>query len=200
MTLKTIGKLAGAVLISAGLAGCIDATVDVEVTSDTTAKATMTQEMGADFYTMIKASAAEDETASSDDFCAEGELTENSDGSATCVITSEGAFADLTFGEDEEAVTFAPAGPNLVRVALPMEEMKGELGADETLDEETQQMIEAFFAGHAVTVRFSGVEVVESNMEISADKTTAEEVIPFLDLLNGTAELPDELYAVVRTR
>lgn len=194
MTFKTIGKLAGVALLSTGLVACVDATVDVEVTSDTTAKATMTQVMDADFYTVMKG------TASENDFCAEGELTETQDGSASCVIASEGAFADLTFGEDQEAVTFTPLGPGLVRVALPTEEMKGELAADESLGAETEEMIEAFLAGHAVTVRFSGTEVVETNMTLSEDGKSAEEVIPFLDLLNGTPDIPDELYAVVRTK
>jgi hypothetical protein len=36
-------------------------------------------------------------------------------------------------------------------------------------------------------------------MTISADKTNAEIKIPFLDLINGTAKLPAELYAVVKT-
>ena len=36
-------------------------------------------------------------------------------------------------------------------------------------------------------------------MTISDDKSTAEIKIPFLDLINGTANLPEELYAVVKT-
>ena len=36
-------------------------------------------------------------------------------------------------------------------------------------------------------------------MTLSADKTAAEIKIPFLDLINGTAKLPEELYAVVQT-
>jgi hypothetical protein len=35
-------------------------------------------------------------------------------------------------------------------------------------------------------------------MTLAGDGKSAEQVIPFLDLINGTAELPDELYAVVR--
>lgn len=198
MTLTAMGKLAATLLVGAALTGCIDAKVDVAVTSETTAKATMTQVMGADFYAMVKMSAESEEAASEEEFCAEGELTEHDDGSATCVIVAEGRFADLGMGEDEPSITFTAAGPGLVRVALPTEEMKSEVGADEAMDAETRQMVEAFFAGHAITVRFSGAEVTETNMTLAGDKKSAEQVIDFLELINGTAELPDELFAVVR--
>lgn len=200
MTLMSLSKFAAALLLGGALTGCIDASVDVAVTSETTARATLTQVMGADFYSMVKMSAEENgaDAASEDEFCADGELTENADGTASCVLSEEGPFADLTMGNDEPSIVFASAGPGLVRVSLPTSDMKAEIGADEAMDEETKQMVEAFFTGHAVTLRFSGAEITESNMTINADKTAAEIVIPFLDLINGKAELPDELFAVVR--
>lgn len=202
MNLNCFGKIAGVVVLSLGLTACIDAKVDVEVTSQTTAKATMTQVMASEFYAMIKADQAKaDADASSDDsFCVDGTLSENDDGSATCVMVEEGPFATLTLGEKESAVIFTPDGADRVRVSLPTADMKSEIGADDSMDEETRQMVEAFFSGHSVTVRFAGLEVVDTNMELSADKTSAETVIPFLDLINGTTDLPDELYAVVRTK
>lgn len=202
MNLKSIGKLAATLLLAGSLAGCIDADVDVALTSETTAKATMTQVMGADFYSMVKMSAAEapaDPAAPKDDeFCADGDLTENADGTATCVIVEDGPFASLTFGNDQPTIAFASAGPGLVRVSLPTDELRDEVGAGEAMDDETKAMIEAFFKGHGVTIRFSGVEVTETNMTLSDDKRSAETKIQFLDLINGTADLPDELYAVVR--
>lgn len=200
MTLKTLGKFAATLLVGGALAGCIDAKVDVALTSQTTAKATLTQDMGADFYSMVKMSAeqAGANAPKDDEFCAEGKLTENTDGSATCTIVEEGPFAGLTMGNDEQTIVFTPAGPGLVRVALPTADMQEEIGAGEAMDAETKKMVEAFFTGHGVTLVFSGAEVVESNMKIAADKKSAEETIDFLDLINGTAELPDEYYAVVR--
>ena len=194
-------KLAGALALGGMLAGCIDADVDVQLTSATTATATMTQVMGADFYAMIKMNAeqAEGEDARAEDqFCANGQLTENKDGSATCVTMETGKFAELTLGSKENTVVFAPAGPGLVRVSLPTAKMKGEIGADEPMDTETKKMVEAFFAGHGVTVRFSGLSVADTNMTLSPDKTAAEVTIKFLDLLQGTGDLPDEYYAVVQ--
>lgn len=202
MGLKLIGKLSAMLALGGALAGCIDAKVDIEVISDTSAKATITQVMGADFYTMIKQSMDEAATTpgSDGDFCEGGKITENADGSATCVVHEEGPFASLNLGEDSEAVTFAAAGPGLVRVALPTAKMRAEIGADEQMDAETTQMVEAFFTGHSITLTFSGLEVTDTNMTLSADKKSAERVIPFVDLIKGTVELPDEIYAVVRVK
>ncbi len=202
MALNWVVRLAGMLVLAGALAGCIDAKVDVAVTSMTTAKAVMTQVMAPEFYTMVKTNAAQAGTdaPAEDEFCAKGELTENADGSATCVLTEEGPFAGLTMGNAQKTITFTPAGPGLVRVALPTVDMKSEIGVDEGMDEETKQMIEAFFKGHGITLHFSGLEVTDTNMTLAPDRKSAEQMIPFLDLINGTANLPDELYAVVRVQ
>ncbi|MCP8883142.1 hypothetical protein NIM87_06500 [Devosia sp. XJ19-1] len=197
MSVKFLGKLAATTLLAAGLAGCIDVNIDVAITSPTTAKATMTQVMNADVYGMVKMS-AEGEGAQEDGFCAEGTLNENADGSATCVIVEEGNFADLDLGQDEGGMTFTEAGPGLVRVALPTADIQAELGAEDDMDEETRQMVEAFFEGRTMTIAISGAEVVDTNMTRTADGKRAEQVIPLLDLINGAANLPAEIYAVVR--
>lgn len=197
MSVKFLGKLAASALLAAGLAGCIDVNIDVAITSPTTAKATMTQVMSADVYAMVKMS-TEGEGAQEDGFCAEGTLNENGDGSATCVIVEEGNFADLDLGQDEGGMTFSDAGPGLVRVALPTADIQAELGAEDDMDEETRQMVEAFFEGRTMTIAISGAEVVDTNMTRSADGKRAEQVIPLLDLINGAANLPAEIYAVVR--
>jgi hypothetical protein len=199
MSIATTTKFAAVMLLGSALAGCLDADVDIALTSDTTARVTMTQVMGAEFYSMLKLSNAEAEAgAAGDEFCVEGELTEGDDGSATCIIVEEGPFADLEMGDAEEAISFTPAGPGLVRIALPTAEMRAEIGVDDELDAETRQMVEAFFTGHAVTVRFSGAEITDTNMVLSADRRSAEQVIAFTELLGGTLDLPEELYAVVR--
>lgn len=203
MTVSPIGRLAAILLLTAGLAGCMDMSVDVEVTSQTTARATMTQVMSAQVYPMIKASQAENKDAKKEEaFCAEGKLTENTDGSADCVIVKEGPFAELTFDETdgEEAVTFTSPGPGLVRVAFNTKDMRGDVteSGGEQMDAETKKMMEAYFQGHFITLRVAGGEITETNMEIAADKRSAETKISFVELLNGKAELPDELFAVVK--
>jgi hypothetical protein len=197
MHFKLLGQFAATAALATALTGCIDVSVDVAVTSTETARATMTQTMGADFYAMVKMSAESGESEE-DGFCDEGTLTENADGGATCVMTEEGAFADLDLGQDEGGMTFTAAGPGLVRVALPTADMKAELGADEEMDAETKAMAEAFFTDRTLSVSVSGAEVVETNMTLSSDRKSASQAIPMLDLINGTVELPEELFAVVR--
>ena len=200
MLIKALGKLVAVFALGAMLTGCIDADVDIELTSATTARATITQVMGADFYTMVKMNAEEmgDDLPADERFCAKGTLTENADGTASCVVEEQGPFRRLTLGAKAKTVRFTPAGPSLVRLSLPTNSMKGEIGANESMDEETQKMVEAFFAGRGVTIRFGGLEVTDTNMKLSADGRSAEKKIMFLDLLRGKADLPAEFYAVVR--
>ena len=197
MSVKLLGKLAATALLAAGLVGCIDVNIEVAITSPTTAKATMTQVMGADVYAMVKMS-AEGEASSEDSFCAEGELVENADGSATCTIIEEGEFSALDLGQEDGGMTFTEVSPGVIRVALPTADMQAELGAEDDMDEETRQMVEAFFEGRTMTIVISGAEIVETNMTVAADGKSAEQVIPLLDLINGAADLPDEIFAVVR--
>lgn len=205
MTIRILGRMAGAMALTLALAGCIDMTMDLDIQSDTTAKSTVTTVMGADFYPMVKSNASNDKD-SSEGFCNEegATLTENADGSASCVQVREGPFADLMEGE-ENGMTITQVSPGVVRVAFDTKSMQGDLasstgtGGEEEMDAETKAMISAIFAGHTMTLRVHGVEVTDTNMDLSGDKTTAEKSIPFVDLMNGTAGLPDELYAVLRT-
>lgn len=204
MTFQIFGKVAGVLALTVALAGCIDMTMDIDVQSETTGKATVTTQMGADFYPMVKAGAAEQQTGE-EGFCKEdgAQLTENADGSATCVVVTEGALETLTASEGDDGAKFTVVSPGVVRAALSTADMKSDMsettGSAEEMDEETKKMMEAMFAGHTITIRFRGKEITDSNMTVSADKTTAEVVIPFTDLINGTSTLPDEVYAVIKT-
>lgn len=200
MGIKAIAKVATALLVGATLGGCIDATLEVEVTSDTSARATLTQVMGTDFYAMTKSGTGSGENGA-EGFCAEGDLTEHEDGSATCTIVQEGTFEKLiTISEGEDALRFSSPAPGLVRVALPSGDLLGDIGANSDLDSETRQMVETFFAGHTVTLRISGGEITETNMTIAADGQSAQTVLPFVDLISGEADLPAEFFAIVRAQ
>jgi hypothetical protein len=181
MNFSPIGKIAGVLALTIGLAGCVDMTQDIKVTSTTTADLTVTTTMSADIYPMIKAGAAGEDA---EPFCQEegSTLTENADGSATCVMTSSGAFDDLKYDEDDSSSkpVFTANPDGTVRVAI-----------------ETKGMLQQLFADRYLTLRFGGAEVVETNMDEVGDGY-AEKKLPFLDLINGTIELPEELYAVVR--
>lgn len=201
MTFNTIARLAGVLLLGASLAGCMDVTAEIDVTSETTGKATTIMTVGADFYPMIKqAQEAGAEADSSDAFCKEeGDvLTENADGSATCTSVKEGDLTAITTADGpNEDTTFTVVSPGVVRVAFKTSEMSDSV--TEGQDEQTAQMMKAYFEGHNATIRIKGKRIVETNMDTAADGA-AEKVIPFTSLFDGTANLPDELFAVVDTR
>ena len=199
MNFNLFGKIAGAIALTVALTGCIDVTMDIEIQNDTTGKATMTSVMGKDFYAMVKAGAESGDTSGSDDFCKEdeGTLTELPDGSAQCIQIKEGPFADIAEGDDG-GPTFTVVSPGVVRVAFATKEMSSEV-SEGAQDEETKAMLAAFFEGHFLTMKIGGKKVTDTNMTLAADGMSAETKIPFLDLINGTAELPDEYYAVVDT-
>lgn len=196
MTRTLLGKLGALVLMSLGLAGCVDVKIDVALTSMTTAKAVMTQSMDADFYAMVKADT--ERKVGETGFCKDGATIENADGSADCVMVESGKFADLDLGQEDGAVTFTPAGPGQVRIAIATSALSDAVGGDEQLDLETRKMVDAFLSGRTLTIRFSGAEIVDTNMTLSDDRTHAEETMRLLDLLNGTGKIPETLYAVVR--
>ncbi len=202
MNFKIIGRLAGVLALTAGLAGCIDMTAELEILSETTGKSTTVMTMGAEFYPMMKQMAEQaGDDAKDDGFCVEERdvLVENADGSATCTTISEGAFAELAESEGpSDEATFTVVSPGIVRVALKTEGMSGQV--TEGQDAETAQMMKAYFEGHSATLRIKGKKVIETNMTLAGDGKSAEMVIPFADLLEGSIALPEELFAVVDTR
>lgn len=207
MTSNIIGKLAAVLLLGAGLAGCMDADVEVSFMDSETAHVMTTTTMGADFYGMIKAAEAE-APADGDDamgefsesFCAEGDLTENADGSAVCVEMMHGTLDELNAQNEEEGgIQFAAQDDGTVRVSMPMSALNAQLGAEEEMDADTKAMMVAMFEGHAITFTIIGEEILETNMTVSDDKTSVSLELEFAKLLAGDTEFPEEYYALVRT-
>ena len=209
MNFRILGRLAGVLAVTAGLAGCMDVDAEIEVLSATTGKATTSMTIGADFYPMIKQmSEAGGEGVKSEPFCAKDgeELTENADGSATCVTTKEGDLATLTEGEDggpSEDASFTEVSPGVIRVAFKTDEMKSQVaegaGGGSAEDAQALAMIKPYFEGHTISITIKGKKITETNMTASDDGTSATTEIPFNDLLDGKATVPDELYAIVDT-
>jgi hypothetical protein len=195
MKVQLIGKLVALPVLALTLAGCIDVEMDVALTSDATARVTTTQIISADFYEMVAASAEDGEEG----FCAPENLTETDDGGAICVDVKEGPFAELIEGDEEGGMVFAAEGPNLVRVTLPLDDIEQEMGAGEELDAETRAMMQSMFEGRTITVSVSGLEIVETNMERSADGKSASIVLGFMDIIDGETGLDGDLFALVRT-
>ncbi len=107
MKLFTLGKIAGALAVTIALAGCVDMTEEVNVTSDTTAKTTMTMTMAADIYAMMKSAdaASQDGGGTTEKFCTKpGEqLTENKDGTATCIAPRKARLPTSLLGRRHHA-------------------------------------------------------------------------------------------------
>lgn len=193
MALNMLCKLAALTGLALMLTGCVDIELDVALTSPETARASLTQTMSGDFYAMLKMNAPPKDNQ----FCPKGEFTETDDGGAICAITQEGRFAGLDLGEYETPVHFRSAGPGLVRISVPTAPIRAELDMGEDVDEETRQMLDSILAKRAITLRFSGLAIAETNMELTPDGA-AEIVIPFSDLLDSKRQFPVEYYAVVR--
>lgn len=209
MSFAPIARLFGAALLTAGLAGCIDATIDLEVTSETEAKAISTTVIDKAMLDMVQGMAAgagedaEIAVPGADDFCPETGTQTTEGDKITCVDIKEGSFAELNLSEDDGGPQFTSAGPGLVRVAFPTKDLANQVdpsaGAEgEAMDPQTKAMMDGFFAGHFIKIIVRGVEVTDTNMDLSDDKKSAEKTIQWLDLMGGEVEFPDELYAVVR--
>ncbi|WP_417309146.1 hypothetical protein [Devosia sp.] len=198
MTPKTLGRIAGILGLTAILAGCIDVTAEVEVLSETEGRGVSTITMSSDFYPMLKSMGAQGSDPD-DGFCDEAGavLTETEDGGATCTIEASGKLADVNKEGPNENAAFTVVSPGVVRVAFKTEGMAGQV--TEGQDAESAAMVMPYFEGHDVTIVVKGKAITDTNMTLSEDKTSAKYVIPFTDLLQGTAKLPDELYAVVDT-
>ena len=237
MLIGALGKLAASLVLGGMLAGCIDANLDVVLTSDSTASATLTQVMRQDAYTTItlidglddaqrqaaiKTAAdatkakAEAVAAGKDasgiivpplpaeqwpltsQFCINGRMLKRVDGGATCMDSSEGAFADIALGDLEQPLSFVPQADGTVRIGLPTEQLGRAISAAAALDPDSQSIIPALFQSRKIVIRFSGAEVIDTNMTLAKDAKSASQEIAILDLINGTAKLPEQLYAVVR--
>ena len=212
MNFKILGRLAGVLAITAGLAGCMDVNAEIEVLSATTGKATTSMTIGADFYPMIKQMSEAGGDTKTEPFCAkDGEkLTENADGSATCVTVKEGELATLTEGDDgspSDDASFTEVSPGVIRVAFKTSDMKSQVAegagggaeTDKAQADQAMAMIKPYFEGHKISITIKGKKITETNMTASGDGTSATTEIPFNDLLDGKATVPDELYAIVDT-
>jgi hypothetical protein len=171
----------------------MDATMEIEVLSETSARGTMTMSMDKEFYDMAQAS------EEGGDFCEDGDVTLTED-TAICTSTKEGSFDELAFDEGgDDPLSFTSAGPGLVRVAFPTGNMQSDMSEDAS-DPQTAAMMKTFFEGHFLTLRVGGGEITETNMTLADDGMSAELVIPFEEMMTGEADLPDEAYAIVKVR
>lgn len=136
-------------------------------------------------------------------FCPTGILLKRTDGGATCVNELEVGLDARAIPLRDAPVTLNPAGPGLTRITLAIAPLRQKLDFARGLvadNPDMQATAEALITGRRITVRFSGGEIVDSNMKVAKDGLSATSEIAIADLINGSDELPQELYAVIKTR
>lgn len=189
---STLVRAAGACVLAVGLAGCIDATIEIQAVDDENGIGTTTMAMDRQFYDMSI-------EQSDEPFCPDdGELT-LTETVATCVSIKQGAYADLIDNPDpdEPVPTVVALGDGTVRVTFPTASM-AEGMAEDDMDADTMTMMQGIFSGKFMTLKASGGQVLDTNMVTAEDGLSASLKIPFLDLMTGEANVPDEAYAVIR--
>lgn len=186
-----IARAAGALLLVAGLAACVDVDVKMEVLDSEHGRGSIVMTMDRQFYDMAQAQG-------NADFCdPEDELTVG-DKVVTCASITEGTFDELNeSGSDEPGPQVIAQADGTVRVTLPTGTLVQAASADKS-DDETLTMMQSMFEGKFFRVTVAGSEVIDSNMEISDDGKSATLAIPFFEMITGEAEVPDEAYAVVK--
>ncbi len=194
MIFPSLARMAGTFLVAAGLAGCVNVVMELQVLDENTARGSTTISMDREFYDMSQQQGG-------GDFCDESGVFTLTDEAAICVTTQEGTFAELLEGSDpgSPAPTITNVGDGLVRVTFPTASLADEIG-EEDPDPESLAMMQQFFEGRTLTLTASGGQIVETNMETAEDGLSASLVISLLELVTGKADLPDEAFAVVKLK
>ncbi|MCB9992519.1 MAG: hypothetical protein H6873_02555 [Hyphomicrobiaceae bacterium] len=182
----------GAILLITGLAACVDVDMKIEILDKTNARGTMTMSMDRQFYDMAQ-------SQGNADFCDPGDELTVGDTVVTCVSVKEGTFEELNASstDGEPGPQIVEQADGTVRVSLPTGSLVEAASSDKP-DEDTLAMMQSMFEGKFFKIIVVGGDIVDSNMEVSEDHKSAVLAIPFLDMITGEAEVPDESYAVVK--
>lgn len=185
-------RAAGALALAVGLAGCIDVSMEIEVIDEANGRGVTTMVMDREFYDMSEAQGSES-------FCEDEDELTVTETEVTCVSITEGSYDELIDSDDpnEPVPTVMDQGDGTVRVTFPTAALAADMAEDE-MDAETMAMMQGFFEGKFMTLKASGGEVLDSNMTVADDGMSASIQIPFLSLMTGEADVPDEAYAVIR--
>jgi len=173
------------------LAGCIDLDMNTEILGPDQARVSGYMQVQRAMLDMM---------GGAEGFCAEddGGTLELTDTHARCNLLTEGSFAEVFENGDEgPAPQVTDLGDGTVRVIFPL----GAAMADAAEMREDPQMVEMMrpmLEGHSFTLRISGVQIVSSNGEISADGRSASFTFPLVMALDPDATVPDTFEAVVR--
>jgi len=182
------------------LAGCVDARLSVEVTSPATASVAVTQEVRAETMIALDVRAGKTNTVDGfQSFCRGGARTLRAARGVSCTRQASGTFRTIMGARSMAApVQFASAGPDLVRVSIPIAAVEAQIAAHQPRDADALAALPALLAGRGLTLHVEGGTVVSSNMDIAADLQAADKKISLLGLLQHSSKLPEEYFAVLR--
>lgn len=179
----------GAVL---GLSGCVDMDMTAEILGPDQARVTGYMQVQRQMLDMM---------GGPEGFCNadDGGTLELTDTHARCNLMVEGSFAEVFASDSEEgpAPTAEDLGNGTVRVSFPIGAATAD-AAEMRADPQMAAMMRPMLEGHTMTIRIAGVQIVESNGEISADGRSASFSIPLVSILDENAEFPETFEAIVR--
>lgn len=193
------------VLFILPLAACFDADMTITFLDSERAEMTAVMTMGPEFYAMV--------ASSGDDACEEGVGEVQADGSYVCTITESGLIDEMTgemasSDDDEggmnpgEEMSVERLDADTIKVSFDLAAMLEDSGPseeDQAGMEAMQAQIQAAFAGHAITMRVVGKEIVSTNGTISEDGTTATFVLPMTVMFEKEQDVPASFDVVVKT-
>lgn len=185
------------------LTACLDVEADFVVGEDETITAQTKMTLGRQLYDMMQLA------PQAEGLCPANSQKIESPESVTCTttdtVTIDEVIAEAAEARSEDPfmgdVEITRVDDETLRVVLPLdfENIEGR-PAELSEDNPMFSMMTDGLKGAQIVVRFSALEVLESNGAISEDGTSVELVVPTVELLQPSGTLPETFTAVLKYR
>ena len=191
------------ILSALTLSACLSVDANVDIAEDGSVNSQMVLTVSQDMIELINVDGGQN-------FCIEdGEVLSQNDRGYACTTTREAHVRDLIDGNFSFDVD--PSNSNAASTPLKVTEietgvleiiidlspmMEDDTQQTEMQSEEIKEMVKAAMEGHAMTYRFTGIEVLETTGQISPDGRTASLSVPMGDFIDKTA--PASFRSVIR--
>ncbi|PTX58070.1 hypothetical protein C8N43_2746 [Litoreibacter ponti] len=185
------------------LSACLDVEADFKLAEDETISTETKVTLGRQLYDMLQLA------PQAQGLCPpEAEKIEGPD-QVLCISRDETTLEEAlteaasagNSGDFAGDVEFERIDDETVRLVLPLdfERIEGK-PAELTPENPMFAMMTDGLEGAEIVVRFTALEVIESNGAISEDGRSVELVVPTVELLSPTGQLPDQFTAVLKYR
>ena len=186
------------------LAGCFDIDVDLTFTKDEQVRLRSEVRMPKSLFLLVM----DDADSDLGKLCEGGTPVMKAD-TVSCVqrktVSLEDAIAGRLFADEDAGsqmeVRIEKAGDGVVRVSVDIAALLAN-ASEEASDEGDQALAALMLAGHGITFRITGEEILETNGRISDDKRTASLTVPLTALADPAARksLPETFTTTLRYR